>query len=77
MVVEKNYIGLKFPSDEIYNYISGAQHSKTIDSIDIIRAFPNLNPYTIFECLLELEEDKLIKRVECLPMGYQYITIKY
>jgi hypothetical protein len=64
----------KFPSDEIYNFISGAQVMSDIDSVDIINAFPNLNPDTIFESLIELEDDKLIMRV-AVGIRYKYITI--
>ena len=65
---------LTFPSDEIYKYINGAQHSTIIDSVKVVTAFPNINADTIFESLEELEEDKLIKRV---PYGakYKYVIV--
>ena len=67
---------LTFPSDEIYNYINGAQHTTHVDSVDVITAFPNLSPDTIFECLHELEEDKLIMRVQT-GIKYKYVTVKF
>ena len=65
---------LKFPADEIYDYIKLFERH-VVDTQQILSAFSSLSNETIFDCLKELEDDNYIGRVVTDKNTYKFIII--